>query len=80
MDCPRRGLSGLGGLTWPGRSSGEPSLHRIRCAAHKRLYAQIDEDLSAFPRGISKGLVDKALKKWPENGIFASLMVLNGSL
>ena len=51
-----------------------------QCEAHEALYAQIDADLAAFPEGISKRLTDAALARWRENGIFASIMVVNGSL
>jgi len=50
------------------------------CSAHEELFAQIDADLSPWPQGIDKETTNLALQMWPENGIFASIMVLNGSL
>ena len=51
-----------------------------RCEAHEALLKRIDDDLAAFPDGITKDAVDRALALWPENGETASVMISNGSM
>ena len=51
-----------------------------RCSAHEVLFAQIDNDLAAFPKGITKDLIDLALRRWPESAITASIIISNGTI
>ena len=75
---------GSGAPTDAAAARGDEAALGVRCAAqceaHEPLYAQIDADLAAFRGGISKRLTDAALAKWRESGIFASIMIVNGSL
>ena len=68
----------------PANKTGDRAAIRVHCSAecsaHEELFAQIDADLALWPHGIDKQTTDDALKMWPENGIFASLMVLDGHL
>lgn len=50
------------------------------CSAHEALFAGIDVDLSLWPTGIDKRTTDAALRRWRENGVLCSIMILNGTL
>ena len=44
------------------------------------LYAGIDADLSLWSHGIDKQTTDAALRRWREQGVLCSIMILNGMI
>ena len=52
-----------------------------KCTAHQLLYEQIADDLAPFcERGITREMIEKGLAKWAESAIFATVLILNGTV
>ncbi|EOD39318.1 hypothetical protein EMIHUDRAFT_108867 [Emiliania huxleyi CCMP1516] len=49
------------------------------CSDHEPLYAQIREDLAQWD-GITRDMIDRAMHRWDESDILATLAVVNGTL